>query len=443
MFKKLRHRLLLMNLSIISILMLVSFSTIYIMTYNNIQQSIRQELFRVADFNKSDSMTRPLLDRLIKPLPNERFDTFDGTNKQDGDSKDTPDSFNARMNAFVIETDDAFVMRTYMSFFSSELSFYEEALDLALADGSDNGSFKLEGNDWAYLIQESRSSGYVLSFLDMTAQQSVLDRLILTFVGVTVVMLIFIFFISNFLTERSIRPIKEAFDKQKQFISDASHELKTPLAVISANVDVLINSEKNPEFLGEDVDNSKWLAYIKAEVERMGHLTRDLLYLTQMEGGEAQQMMKIDFNLSEKIEQMLLGVEAIAFEKNIKLDYILVPNAEIYGNPEQLSQVMMILLDNAIKYTPENGAIKVSLTQSQHHYLLTLTNTGDGILPDDLPHVFNRFYRGDKVRSRQNNSYGLGLAIAKTIVEQHGGKITCDSTPGVHTTFAVKLKSIK
>ncbi len=443
MFKKLRHRLLLMNLSIISILMLVSFSTIYIMTYNNIHQSIRQELFRVADFNKPDSMTRPLLDLLIKPLPSNRFDKFDGTKNEEGVSKGNMDTFDARMNAFVIETDDAFVMHTYLSFFNSELSFYENALDLALADRSDNGSFKIESNDWAYLIQEARPSGYVISFLDMTAQQNVLDRLILTFIGVTVVMLIFIFFISNFLTERSIKPIKEAFDKQKQFISDASHELKTPLAVISANVDVLINNENRSEVLGEDVDNNKWLSYIKAEVDRMGHLTRDLLYLTQMEGAEAHQMMKTEFNLSEKIEQMLLGVEAVAFEKNIKLDYSLVPNAEIYGNPEQLSQVIMILLDNAIKYTPENGDIKVSLTPSQHHYLLTFTNTGDGIIADDLPHVFDRFYRGDKVRSRQTNSYGLGLAIAKTIVEQHGGKITCESTPSAHTSFVIKLKSVK
>ena len=160
-----------------------------------------------------------------------------------------------------------------------------------------------------------------------------------------------------------------------------------------------------------------------------------------MEDSEDHQMMKTSFNFSDKIEQMLLSVEAIAFEKNIKLEYALAPDAEIVGNPEQLSQVIMILLDNAIKYTPENGEIKANLTRTQHHFLLTLTNTGEGISPDDLPHVFDRFYRGDKVRSRQANSYGLGLAIAKTIIDQHGGKLTCESVPGEHTTFSVKLKS--
>jgi len=374
---------------------------------------------------------------LIKPLPNDRFDKF-GESKNPESENDAENGFDARMNAFVIETDDGFLMRTYFSFFSSEMDFYELALENAISDGKGIGTFKLDGNDWAYLVQ-NHPTGYVISFIDMTAQQNVLDRLILTFIGVTLVMLCFIFVISNFLTERSIRPIKEAFDKQKQFISDASHELKTPLAVISANVDVLVNNENAH---AEDLDNGKWLQYIKTEVERMSHLTRDLLYLTQMEDAEDHQMMKTAFNLSEKIEQMLLSVEAIAFEKKIELDYAL-PDAEIVGNSEQLSQVIMILLDNAIKYTPENGEIKANLTRTQHHYLLTLTNTGEGISPDDLPHVFDRFYRGDKVRSRQSNSYGLGLAIAKTIIEQHAGKLTCESVPGEKTVFTVKLKSYK
>lgn len=427
MFKKLRQRMLLMNLAIISVLMLLSFSIIYLMTYNNIQQSIRQDLFRVSDFNNAE------LPLLIKPLPNV------GLNDSNDPFTVNKNAFDARMNAFVIETDHDFVMRSTLSFFNFEPSFYEDALDLVVTESSDHGAFKLDGSDWAYLVRE-RPSGYDVAFLDITAQQNVLDRLILTFIGVSVVMLILIFFISNFLTERSIRPVKEAFEKQKQFISDASHELKTPLAVIGANVDVLINNQNTSEVSDEAVDNAKWLAYIKTEVERMGHLTRDLLYLTQMEGAEDHQMMKTEFNISEKFEQILLGIEAIAYEKNITLDYVLVPDAKIVGNPEQLSQVLMILLDNAIKYTPENGKIIVRMTLTPHQFHTTVTNTGVGIASEDLPHIFDRFYRGDKVRSRDSDSYGLGLAIAKTIIEQHGGKITCESIPDDHTTFTVKLK---
>ncbi|MDH8679532.1 HAMP domain-containing sensor histidine kinase [Fusibacter bizertensis] len=429
MFKKLRNRLLLMNLSIISILMLISFSTIYIMTYNNIHEVIKQDLFRIADFNKSDRIVLPKFDLLggSMPVPTEPQIADNNMNTKENDKLPKE-----RIAAFVIETNKGFKLSSWLSFFSADDTFYTNAL--ANVDKTEDayGDFDLDGSTWAYMVQK-RPSGYVISFLDMTTQKDVLDRLILTFIGVSVVMLFVIFFISSFLTERSVRPIKEAFDKQKQFISDASHELKTPLAVIHTNVDVLLSST--------DESDKKWLKYIKSEVERMGHLTNDLLYLTQMDGAEDHQMMKSNFDISEKIEHILLGLEVVAFEKEIDLTYDILPGVEIYGNSEQLSQVAMILLDNAIKYTPSKGSIKIKLYRSTHHYTLEIENTGEGIPEGDLPKIFDRFYRGDKVRSRESGSYGLGLAIAKSITEQHGGKLSCESLPNEKTTFTLKLKS--
>ncbi len=425
MFKKLHNRMLLMNMSIITVLMLISFSTIYFITYRNIHDTIRQDLYRVSDFIKIDRIPLPKFDFFGNPI-------IEDSNAPDGRDENEGKAFKEeRISAFVIETDADFQMVSWLSVFSTDDTFIASALSNVLADNKDNGAFELDDSDWAYLIQ-NRSFGNVISFVDITTQQKVLDRLILTFIVVSVVMLIFIFFISSFLTRRSIQPIKEAFDKQKQFISDASHELKTPLAVIHTNVDVLLANPENQD--------TKWLNYIKAEVGRMSHLTNDLLYLTQMDSAEDHQMMKTNFDLSARIEQMLLGLEVVAFEKNIELKYDLLPEAMIYGNPEQLSQVMMILVDNAIKYTPEHGEINLTLNRSTHHTVVTLSNTGAGIAPEDLPHIFDRFYRVDKVRSRDSNSYGLGLAIAKSIVEQHGGKISCESTPGERTTFVVKLR---
>jgi signal transduction histidine kinase len=249
-------------------------------------------------------------------------------------------------------------------------------------------------------------------------------------------MIFIIFLISNFLTNRSIKPIKKAFDKQKQFISDASHELKTPLAVISTNVEVLLSNQ-----ISKESQDWKWLSYIKSEVERMGHLTKDLLYLTQMEGVEKQKLLRYPFNLSEKVEQQLLGMEVLAFEKNIEMDYEVQPNLIVEGNAEQLIQVVMILLDNALKYTPEQGKIKLNLRYSNHQVILSVKNTGEGIQPEDINRIFDRFYRVDKVRSRTSGSHGLGLSIAKAIVEQHEGKIFCESISGEITIFTVKLKA--
>ncbi|GAB6108070.1 sensor histidine kinase [Fusibacter bizertensis] len=428
MFKKLRNRLLIMNLSIISILMIISFSIIYVMTYNNIHEVIKQDLYRIADFNKNDHIVLPKFDLLGGTLPPPTEPGILGNSNSEGKDKFTKE----RLAAFVIETDKNFSVSSWLSFFSADDDFYIAALSSIDKKADAYGDFDLDGSTWAYMVQ-TRPSGYVISYLDMTTQKEVLDRLILTFIGVSVVMFFVIFFISSFLTEKSVQPIKEAFDKQKQFISDASHELKTPLAVIHTNVDVLLTTSS-------DSDN-KWLKYIKSEVERMGHLTNDLLYLTQMDGAEDHQVLKANFDFSERIEHILLGLEVVAFEKEIALTYDIVPNVEIYGNSEQLSQVAMILLDNAIKYTPPKGNINVKLYKTTHHYTLEIENTGEGIFEEDLPKIFDRFYRGDKVRSRENGSYGLGLSIAKSIVDQHGGKLTCESILNKKTTFILKLKA--
>jgi signal transduction histidine kinase len=245
--------------------------------------------------------------------------------------------------------------------------------------------------------------------------------------------LIVIFFISRFFANKSIIPIKEAFDKQKQFIADASHELKTPLAVINTNVDVLLSN-------GEDAINtqSKWLHYIKSEVERMTKLTNDLLYLTQVNYSDIK-MIYSDFNMSDTVESIILTMEAVIYENDILLDYSIEPNLTIYGNSEQIKQVVMILLDNALKYTDPNGNINLNLKREYSNIVLSLTNTGEGIPEEHLDKIFDRFYRIDKSRSRNSGGYGLGLAIAKTIVEQHGGKISVKSILNGSTTFKVEL----
>lgn len=415
MFNKLRKQMLLMNLGIISLLMIAAFSAIFFVTSNNIYQSINQELYRIVDIKKTVKMTLPILDTLVAFPREEKSSSLESE----------------RTLSFVIETDDAFNIYTVHSFFESDLDFFNHALEKAIAQGDFRDQFDIETQTWAYLIKKI-GSGYIIGFYDMTAQQKVLERLILTFVVVSLLMIAIIYFISRFLTERSIQPIKEAFMKQKQFISDASHELKTPLAVIQTNVDVLLSNDSS--------EHSKWLTYIKLEVERMRHLTNNLLYLTQMENSEENQNFKCTFNLSERLEHLLLGFEVLAFEKHINFSSEVSPDINLYGNSEQIVQVFMILFDNAIKFTPEKGSIQLVCKVSTHQIKLTLHNSGEGIPEADLPFIFDRFYRVDKSRSRSDNSYGLGLSIAKTIIEQHNGKITCDSSVNEGTTFTIKFK---
>ncbi|MFT5874280.1 MAG: two-component system sensor histidine kinase CiaH [Clostridium sp.] len=270
MFKELRRRLLILNLVIISIMMLIAFSSIYLITYNNVHRDINMELHKISGFNQKS-----------KESSNDQKPNFDNSQ-----------SPKERSLSFSLFTDKEGTIESYSSIFDMEKVFYENAKEMALSKNSATGEFKLGDNHWAYIMEPYQSWNRIV-FLDVTSQQGILTNLIYTFLIIAFVMLIIIFFISKFFTNKSIEPIKIAFDKQKRFIADASHELKTPLAVINTNVDVLLSN-------GEDSINSgsKWLHYIKWEIERMTKLTNDLLYLTQIYYSDIK-MIFSDFNLSE------------------------------------------------------------------------------------------------------------------------------------------------
>ena len=222
------------------------------------------------------------------------------------------------------------------------------------------------------------------------------------------------------------RPVEEAFDKQKNFIADASHELKTPLSVITASAEAL---EKNPK-------EKKWLTNIKNESERMNNLIVDLLDLAKLENGN---MEMTQGNLSKTVKFSVLTFEGIAYEKGIKFDYHIDDNIFMKMNENALKQVVEILLDNAIKHSKDKGKIEIYLKEN-NHIELTVSNLGDAIPKGEEEKIFERFYRADKSRNRNDNRYGLGLAIAKNIVNLHDGTIKAYSKNG-KTTFQVDFKN--
>lgn len=408
MFRRLRNRFLLLNLALISFMMLIAFTTIYLITYNNVRAGIAGELNRISDFNRRSGISEQL-----KPAP-------DGSLQQE------------RSVSFVVTTDKQWNTTVISSIFDMDNKFYETAKSSALSKNTSIGNFKLDGSYWAFMIKPA-SNGYRMIFLDITSQRGILTNLIYTFLIVACVMLVFIFFISRFFANRAIKPVEDAFDKQKQFVADASHELKTPLTVINTNVDVLLSN-------GEDniKEQSKWLYYIKSEVERMTKLTNDLLYLAQLDYSDLK-MIYTSFDLSEALENILLTMEAVFFENNISFSSNIEPGLMVRGNSEQLRQVVMILLDNAVKYTNPKGSVLMELKRSGSSLVLSVTNTGEGVAAEQLGKIFDRFYRTDKSRARKSGGYGLGLSIAKTIVEQHGGKIYAKSVLNEKTTFMIEL----
>ncbi|EFM11139.1 integral membrane sensor signal transduction histidine kinase [Paenibacillus curdlanolyticus YK9] len=425
MFTKLRNRFLVVNLVIISFMMLVAFAAIYTITYQNVHNDIDMELGRVSEFyHKPDGKFGG-----EKQKDGDHFPMGDGSK---GSGKMNVNPPPERSVSFSLQTDEQWNITATNSRFDMDSEFYSLAISEAASAKSNAGQFTLDGNRWAYRVQTNEGEHQVV-FLDVTAQQKIITNLVYTFAAVGLVMLVAIYFTSRYFANRSIAPVKEAFYKQKQFIADASHELKTPLAVINTNADVLLaNSEDTIS------SQSKWLHRIQSETERMKTLTNDLLYLTEMDDSRAS-MLFSNFNASESVESVILTMEAVVFERDLSLQYQIEPDLTVRGNSEQIKQVVMILLDNAIKYANAAGTISVTLKKRHHDIMLTVTNTGEGIAPEHLDRIFDRFYRADPSRSRKQGGYGLGLAIAKSIVEQHKGKITAKSTPKESTSFTVQL----
>ena len=230
------------------------------------------------------------------------------------------------------------------------------------------------------------------------------------------------------LIRRLVKPVDEAMEKQKQFVWDASHELKTPLAVISANADVL----------AAEVGESRPLTYIQSEVQRTDRLIQNLLTLARMEKGTVQ-AAHTKFDLSRALLEVALPFEPAVFEEGKTLEMDIPDGIEYTGDEEMIKQLTVILLSNAEKYSDDGGKIRVSLEAKGDKRILRVFNTGPAIPPEAQQRIFDRFYRVDSSHNREVEGNGLGLAIAQSIVSVHKGKITVHSAEGEGTEFAVTL----
>lgn len=246
--------------------------------------------------------------------------------------------------------------------------------------------------------------------------------------------------ISVYLADWATAPIEEAFQKQQRFVGDASHELKTPLAVILANGEILMKSH---ELSAKD---RRWVKSISDEAEHMKSLVGELLQLARTDEGLvdsssfAFRMESIAF--SDMVGSASLEFDALAFERNCTIETELQEGVLVNGDREWVDRLVKILMDNACKYAYDGSQITVRLTFEKRKYAhLSITNRGEPIAPEDLKHIFDRFYRSDNSRSRTDSpgGFGLGLAIARGIAEAHGGTISATSTTEEGTTFSVTL----
>jgi signal transduction histidine kinase len=270
---------------------------------------------------------------------------------------------------------------------------------------------------------------------DVTALYSGLRKATYAQITLGFIALIITSAIGYYMAGKALIPLKEAYEKQKQFAADASHELRTPLAVLMASAELLLAdpSIENP-FLRQVLED------VKSEVKKMTNLVSDLLMVARSDNNALKvKIQRLD--LSEILQQVVRTMTPIAEKKNIRLGGENLKKVMINADEQKIKQLAIILVDNAIKYTLEGGAVLVRLEKvDAKKVVFAVMDSGIGIAPEDLDKVFERFYRVDKARSREMGGNGLGLAIAAEIVKLHDGKISVESKLGEGTKFTVELK---
>lgn len=279
-----------------------------------------------------------------------------------------------------------------------------------------------------YFVKDSTTGKSIIVFLDFERELEETFALASISFLVGVIFVILLSFPVYLLTRSALAPVRRSIEKQKQFITDAGHELKTPLAIISADADVLEMCE------GEN----EWVSSIKSQTVRMNTLVRNLVALSKLDEMTSD-TEHIEFNVSEAVLDTALNFEPMAKSKQLSFTLDVAPDLMFKGNEGEIRQLVSLLCDNALKYTNDGGEIKISLFKSGKTLTLDAFNTCESVDREKLPHLFDRFYRADPARARETGGYGIGLSIAKAIVERHKGKISAATADGKSILFHITL----
>ena len=304
-----------------------------------------------------------------------------------------------------------------------------------LSTSEDSGHDAALHLSWMRMQNET---GWRISIVDTQYVDAALARQTVTDVVIVLAAMAALFVIVWILSSWIMKPIQKSWDSQRRFVSDASHELKTPLAVILANTQILLDDKHVPP------DTRAWIESTNDEATHMKALVEDLLTLARTDEAQADGAKRVlameDVDLSELVDECAIEFDGVAYERGCSIESDITPGIHIQADRTQLARAVRTLVDNATKYATKGTVVRVRLTKPDKHAVLTVNNASAPMDPDDLEHIFDRFYRSDKARSREETGgFGLGLAICKGIIDAHGGSICAKSTAEEGTTFTVTL----
>ncbi|MCH5190990.1 MAG: HAMP domain-containing histidine kinase [Oscillospiraceae bacterium] len=269
-------------------------------------------------------------------------------------------------------------------------------------------------------VRTVEGNGVRITFLDCGRQLDAYYNFLIISIIMAITGFIIVFLVISFFSGKFIRPISESYEKQKRFITDAGHEIKTPLTIISANVDVL----------EMDMGKNECLEDIRQQAERLTVLTNDLVYLARMEESENTLQM-IEFPVSDVVQETSAPFKTLFQAQEKEFICNVQPMLSMQGNYKAIRQLVSILMDNALKYSPVGGTVTLNFTRQNKNLILTVSNTIDTVITsENLNHIFDRFYRTDPSRNSETGGHGIGLSVARAIVTAHGGKINADIKGG-------------
>ena len=412
--KKLRNKVFLVIFFILTVFTFIIFATTTVRGYVEKRNSIMDILVKMPMMDKKDKK----IDRDIEKEKGPDFVPMEQV-------KDDPRKI--------------FLDFTIYSIVLDESGHYKELINNTNNDSIDEDSVKeiaediinnhndniFIGNLYTTKYAYCFTPNNMLIIMDNSKTNSLLLSHLISNIFLFILCELVILVITYFITKWIITPVKESFEKQKVFVADASHELKTPLSVMIASADAYFNDK-----------DEKWVHNMKNESERMIKLVTELLDLAKTE--EEQDIVMEENDLSDIIEGAILTFESLFYENNIKLKYNIEENIKYPCNENLIIELMSILIDNAVKHCSNKGKVFVDLSKKNKQIILEVKNTGLPIKKEDEEKIFERFYKSDSSRNRNSNNYGLGLAIAKNIVLKHNGEISAHSSDG-YTTFKVVL----
>lgn len=411
MLKRFQRRFVAITMALVALVSVVAFAALGVLTYDNLKSTVDQTLDSALDHGGSYSELPYLGGGDVRGnwLPSHSVTvTWNGAIYADSDQ-------NTQMNAELLQS----------------------AVSAALAqvDANGNAAGRISSTQLYFKVQPSKL-GYRVAFVDGSSFEASVHRMGLALAGAWLLLMLALLAVTVYLSRYVTRPVVQAWENQQRFIADASHELKTPLTAILADASILA---REPDKTVRE--QQMWLDGISSEAERMRRLTEDMLSLAQADAGQevAPAMVRVD--LSQLVERACLQFEPAAFERGLVIEDGIEPGIEVMGSADRLEGMVKTLLENACKYGAGSGTpVTVGLRRQHGSALLSVGNGGDPIPPEDLPHVFERFYRSDKsrVQDGESLSFGLGLAIAKSTAELHKGSIKAESGAG-GTVFSVSL----